>query len=423
MNFRVTVFTVLFCSILGFTHNLTAKQSDRITPNQFYGSDVERIQAALDSANRAGLPLVIPSENSRGTNCWIIDSAILLSSNSPLILDNCTIQLSDSCRDNMFRSANVGIGIEDPDWISNITIVGLGEVLLKGADNPRSTGDGHRVLTLSPETATHWRKSYGTDAGKEGRKQKGDWRNNMIMIAYVDGFILRNVTVERSHGWAISFERTHNAEISDIRFRNPEVNIIDGVEKKIYNRDGINLRHGCKYFRIDNINGINGDDLIALTSLSGEKTSGSLNSTQVTAAKWSGADDDTEQVFITNCQTNYTGVGIRASGEASIHNVYIDGVVTKARPDTPPPYGGSPYTLLVGGTGYGVPSIPGKIHSIYAMNLMGDGKSLILVQSAIANSVFMNGVYRGDAPEAITYTIDKSETKNITEINLIKIDY
>lgn len=392
-----------------------------ISPNDFQGSDIQRIQAAIDSANKSTGKVVIPALNANGTNSWIIDRAILLPSNMTVILDNCIIQLSDQARDNMFRSDNVGIGIVHPQWNHNIRIIGIGEVLLKGADNPRSTGDAYRTLTLHPEKG---RVSYGSDAGKEGVKQKGDWRNNMIQIAYVDGFKIKNVTLQNSHAWAISFERTRNAELSALRFVNPEYITIKDRQVKVYNKDGINLRHGCKYFRINDITGINGDDLIALSSLDAAPyyhTSGDVNSYQVTSTKWHGPEDDTEQVFITNCQTNYTGVAIRASDSASIHHVYINGVITKARPDTPPPYGGSPYTVLIGGRGYGDASVQGKINNIYATNLVGDGKSLILVESPVVDCQFMNGIYTGKAPAAITYTIDKQATKNIVEVNLIKV--
>ena len=101
--------------------------------------------------------------------------------------------------------------------------------------------------------------------------------------------------------------------------------------------------------------------------------------------------------------------------------IVINGIITKARPDIPPPYGGSPYTLLVGGKGYGQVSIPGKINNIYAINLIGDGKSLILVESPIADCGFMNGIYTGSGSAAITYTNDKAETRNVGEVNLVKI--
>jgi polygalacturonase len=391
-----------------------------ITPNDFTGSDIERIQAAVNAAKATTHKIVIPQSNSNGGNSWKIDRAILLPGNMTVILDNCVIQLSDSCRDNMFRSDNVGVGITDPVWNHNINIIGVGYAVLKGADNPRSTGDAYRTLALHPAKG---RVSYGSDAEKEGRKQKGDWRNNLIQIAYVDGFTLKNVKIENSHAWAISFERCRNAELSDIRFNNPETIIVNGVEKKVFNKDGINLRHGCKYFRINNITGINGDDLIALSSLDAAPyyhTNGDINSYQVTSTKWNGPEDDTEQIFITNCQTNYTGVAIRASDSAGIHHVYVNGVITKARPDMPPPYGGSPYTLLAGGGGYGKSSVPGKINNIYAMNLVGDGKTLVLIESPIADCVFMNGVYTGQGTSAIKYTIDKTDVKAVQEINVIK---
>lgn len=398
----------------------SSQKNQVITPNDFKGSDTERIQAAIQSAVKTTKKVVIPIQNANGTTIWMIDRAILLPSNITVILDNCTLQLSDKSRDNMFRSDNVGPGISNPIWNHDISIIGIGEVVLNGADNPRSTGDAYRTLTLSNEKG---RVSYGSDAGKEGTKQKGDWRNNMIQIAYVDGFKLRNLSIKNSHAWAISFERSKNVELSTLRFHNPEYIPIKGQQIKVYNKDGINLRHGCKYFRIDNITGINGDDLIALSSLDAAPyyhNNGDINSYQVTSTKWSGPEDDTEQIFITNCQTNYTGVAIRASDQASIHHVYINGVITKARPDTPAPYGGSPYTVLVGGRGYGDDSVRGKINNIYATNLIGDGKSLILVQSPIADCQFINGIYTGDAPAAITYGLDKNLTSNIIEVNLIK---
>src|SRR5690606_15665893 len=159
----------------------------QITPNGFTGTDTERIQAAIEAAKGTTDMVVIPKRNANGTQIWKIDSAILLPDNMTVILDNCIIQLSDKSRDNMFRSDNAGIGITDPEWNHNISIIGVGDVVLKGADNPRSTGDGARTLSLNPGEEQNWRVSYGSDAGKEGAKQKGDWRNIMILMVDVDG--------------------------------------------------------------------------------------------------------------------------------------------------------------------------------------------------------------------------------------------
>jgi polygalacturonase len=399
-----------------FLVGCSSQNAGDITPNQFEGSDIQRIRAAIDAAEGRTNKVVIPSRNSNETNIWLIDSAILLPSNMTIILDNCTVQLSDKCRDNMFRSDNVGIGITDPEENYNISITGIGNVYLKGAENPRATGDGARTLVSSPQKG---RVSYGSDAGKEGMKQKGDWRNIMILMAYVDGFKLKNVNIENSHGWAVSFERTKNAHISDIWIDNPEEIEINGKKVKVSNKDGIDLRHGCKNFQIYNISGRTGDDFIALSSLdtgSDYHETGSINSSMVTTRKYRGEDDDTEQIVITNisCQTKYRGIAIRASDSASIHNVYIDGLITKS-------WDGYHNSILIGGRGYGSPSLPGKINNIYAMNLNGDGRSLVLIEAPVANCHFMNGIYRGSGDNIITYSIDKSETTNVITQNLMKI--
>ena len=408
----------LFVLVLFSSHQQVSAQrkhqpnTQDITPNSFKGSDVERIQAAINTAKKTTHKIVIPKRNSNGTNIWKIDSAILLPGNMTVILDNCIIQLSDSSRDNMFRSDNVGIGIISTTWNNNISIIGVGDATLKGADNPRSTGDGARTLVLTPQAG---RVSYGSDAGKEGRKQKGDWRNIMILMAYVDGFKLRNVTIKNSHAWAISFERTLNADISDITFDLPEEQIVNGNKVIVHNRDGIDLRQGCKNFRISNISGNTEDDFIALSNLGvvdPKRKIGDLNSTMVTAPGWHGAQDDIEQITITNitCQSNTRAIAIRATDSAGVHNVYINGVIAKTRYNN----------MLVGGKGYGKPSLPGKINYLYTMNLIGDGQALILVEAPIADCVFMNGVYTGSGTEAISYNTEKEKLVNIKEINIIK---
>lgn len=356
----------------------------------------------------------------------MIDSAILLPSGMTVILDNCTLQLSDSCRDNMFRSDNVGIGIADPAWNENIAIIGVGSAVLKGAANPRATGDGLRNLSLNPAPNHNKdRSSYGTDAGRIGRKQKSDWRNFMILMAYVKGFELKNVRIEYAHTWAVTCERVHHAEISNIRLYTPQYRYVGGERKHTFNNDGIDLREGCKYFRIDDITSVNGDDCIALSALDmGPEyhTNGNVDSFQVTSTRHSGPEDDIEHVYITNVKTNYTGVALRASDNASIHHVYIDGVITAADPTVTPPYAGSPYVILVGNRAYGKPSEKHRIHDIYVMNVIGDGLRLIDVKSPVADCVFMNAVYTGDkAPAAVTYREGiREQCVNIQEINLVK---
>ncbi len=400
--------------------------SKEITPNDFTGTDAERIRQAISAADGTTNLVRIPKANANGTNIWKLDEAILLPSDMTVMLDNCTIQLSDSCRDNMFRSDNVGAGIENPGWNRNIHLVGIGNVVLKGAKNPRSTGDGARQLTFDPDEEqkkANWRVSYGTDAGKPDRKQTGDWRNIMILVAQVKGFSLKNVRIENSHAWAVSFERTHNAELSDIYLYNPEEIKVDGREVKVFNKDGIDLRQGCKNFRISNISGFTADDFIALSSLDVRSAlnpaNGSLNSTMVTRSRWYGPEDDTEQIFITNisCESIYRGVAIRASDSASIHHVYVEGLISKEGKRK----GSRHNAVLIGGKGYGRISEPGKLNNIYVMNVMTAGHSAVMIEAPVADCHFMNIFYSGHEKDIIHYAMDRSEMKNITETNLKKV--
>jgi hypothetical protein len=343
-----------------------------------------------------------------------------------VILDNCIMQLSDKCRDNMFRSDNVGIGISDPQWNHNIAIIGQGKAILRGANNPRATGDGLRNLSLNPAPNYNKdRSSYGSDAGKEGKKQKSDWRGFMILMAYVDSFQLRDVTIEYAHTWAVTFEKVHHADISRIRIHCPQYRMLNGKRIHTFNNDGIDLREGCKYFRIDDITSVNGDDCIALSALDmGEKyhKNGDINSFQVTSCAHRGPEDDIEHIYISNIKSNYAGVALRTSDSASIHHVYINGVTVAKDPQVTTPYKGCPYTLLVGNRGYGQATKVPHIHDIYAQNLIGDGRMLIEVKSPIRDCVFMNGIYTGQLADGPIVWRDNTRelSRNVTEINLIK---
>lgn len=394
-----------------------------ITPNQFEGTDTERILQAIEAAKNTSHLVRIPHQNANGKNVWMIDSAILLPSHINIVLDNCTLQLSDQSRDNMFRSDNVGWGITNPGWNQDIHITGIGRAVLRGADNPRATGDGARQLTLDPQKeqdAGNWRVSYGSDAGKSGVKQKGDWRNIMILMAYVNGFSLENVQIENTHAWSVSFERVRYADIIDIQIDNPEFVNVNGQERMTSNKDGINLRQGCKNFRIDNISGRTGDDFIALSSLDTKpgapKPHGDINSTMVTSSRYYGPEDDTEEIVISNisCTNKYRGIAIRASDSARIHHVYINDLIFKGidnRYDA----------ILLGGKGYGNMSEPGGISHIYAMNVIGNGLSLVRIEAPVKDCHFMNGMYRGENESPTLYSIDETEVENVTELNWIKV--
>ncbi len=74
-------------------------------------NDSERINNAILGRDIDGTVVIEPKENGEP---WLLDSAILLPENTMVIIRNCKIKLSDNCRDNFFRTANCGMGIDEP---------------------------------------------------------------------------------------------------------------------------------------------------------------------------------------------------------------------------------------------------------------------------------------------------------------------
>src|SRR5436190_2745905 len=198
--------------------------SSEITPNIYKGlgySDTKKIQLALNDATALGQRLVIGYNDERSSNLWLIDSAVLLASNTDILIKNAKLKLTDSARDNIFRTANCGFGITNPAStpIENISIVGNGNAILEGADNPRSSGDYKKTLTLMPDYS--FTQSYGTDAGKAGRSQTGDWRNYGVIIAYASNVVVSGLSLNYLHAYGISFQRTNHVRVRDIEINMP----------------------------------------------------------------------------------------------------------------------------------------------------------------------------------------------------------
>ncbi len=246
-------------------------------PNDYAGTDSERIAAAVDAGvqyhnGTVVIPPRVPDKVA-DRDYWLLDSAILLPSDTTLTLKSCTLKLSDKCRDNFIRSANCGAGIEKVAPIKNVCVVGSGDAKLVGADHPRATGDSGKK---------HGERTYGTDAGKEGESQTGDWRNIGILFANVDKFAIRNVTIVDAHAWSVSLEKCANGIVENLRFDSTETREIDGRSVKVLNVDGLDLRKGCRDVVVRGISGRTGDDLVAITAIVPKaKKGGVFGSTEV----------------------------------------------------------------------------------------------------------------------------------------------
>jgi len=303
-------------------------QEAYLTPNHYpQGSQIERIQQAIDEAVKTTGKVMIPRYDVvEETTVWRIDEAILLPSDLELELNNCTIKLSDYSRDNFIRSANAGLGISDIKPLRNIRIVGKGNVVLEGADNPRSTGDHNKRLSLNPGKG--FSQSYGSDAGKPGENQKGGWRNHGIILAHVDGFEITGIKLKDYHAHGIVLERARNGLVRDITFDVRQAVNIDGMDRTVLNQDGLGVRFGCRNIIIDRCKGRSGDDFINIGLTDTGVPAGKENVNVVSGAVYAGAQDDIANIYLQNWQDFYSishkAIRIMPIGNLNIRNVFIE---------------------------------------------------------------------------------------------------
>ncbi len=419
--------------------------------NDFIGNtDSAILESAVNNCEN-GIVIIPPRKQSTepDRDYWLIDRAIIVPENTTIVLQNCKIKLSDKCRDNFFRSANCGFGIDNIEKIKNIHIKGEGLCILEGADHPRATGDASKTLACpcpkKPEDILKYadwvsdehRKSgeldfwdehmhsYGTDAGKDGEVQKGDWRGIGILFANAEYFSIENIKIVGSHGWAISLEDCSHGRLEQIEFDASMSKEIDGMLHNTENQDGIDLRCGCHDILIQNITGGTGDDIVALTAIKSLNSdffpAGTLGRTHITNNDYTNRDADIHDIIIRNIK-GYSKGGLcfhvrLLPVNTKIYNIIIDGVI-----DTSPEGFRAGGVILLGehDTAYGDNPYDG-ISNISISNVICDSKEAILVLGYIKNSVITNIINRN--PECpVINVVRKDGMKNVATSNLLTIE-
>jgi hypothetical protein len=212
---------------------------------RFFGkTDAETIQNAIDYAESMQLgEVVIPRYNARTNGMqWDIDTCILLPSDMTILLDGCYMRMVDDVISNMFRNKNAwtkeGNTLEGEQH--NIRIIGRGNAVIDGGKPSALCEQMHRDF---PD------------------KYPSMQVNLLLFLHNVRDFEVRNIRFTNSRWWATCFMYCRRGRIADLDFR---------MYATIENQDGIDLRIGCEYITIENITGITGDDVIALTALPNE---------------------------------------------------------------------------------------------------------------------------------------------------------
>lgn len=395
----------------------TTPSSIMENPNSYSGTDSERIEQALAAASRLGVPVCVTARQPDGQSQrshWLIDRAILLPAQSTLVIENCAIKLSDTARDNFIRSANCGLGIRDIAPISDIHVVGIGKAELIGADRPRATGDSAKTLG---------ERTFGSDAGKAGESQKGDWRNVGILFAGVRHFSISNLTLRDLHCWGISLEYCSHGRLAALDFCATGWKMIDGGRQTFLNQDGIDLRRGCHDIVIDGVSGYTGDDLVALTGIPSQgRCAGELGSTMVSGSNMPGQSDDICKVVIHNvvgyCAGGHQIVRFLNTGGIKLHHVTLDGLM-----DTSPSGLRCHATLRIGDSNpaWGGVTPMGDTYGIIIRNVHASGKNAVMIAGSLCDAVISGVVNHNPDCEPISYASGREYTRNLQLSDLLTV--
>lgn len=407
-------------------------------------SDNEAIEEAIRRRESDGIVVIGEriAEEEPERRYWLLDRAILLPENTTIILRNCKIKLSDKCRDNFFRTANCGMGIEFPEPISNVHIKGEGFSLLEGADHPRAVGDASKTLTrpcpytvedlckYAPWIPEERRKSgelifeerhnhsYGTDADKAGESPMGDWRGIGILFANAEHFSISGIKIVDSHGWAISLEACSYGRVEKIEFDMRMSKMIDGMLHNMENQDGIDLRNGCHHVVVSDITGRTGDDVIALTAIAGDAymAGGSTCNTHVMHNDWSKRDASIHDVIIRNviAYSNLCYVVRLLSCNTEIYNVVVDGIIDS----TPEPTGHSATMAIGSADGNYGKNLPDGMKHITISNVICNGtKAGINISGYLKDSTITNVVNKNPSVPLIR-VVRENALGNVEMTNL-----
>lgn len=400
----------------------TAAQVDSelvpVSANDFEGTDAERINQAIAVAATSGRRVIVPAVNrcdGGPRDIWLLDSSILVRSNTVLELHNCHIKLSDRCRDNFIRSANCGLGITQIEPMQNIHIRGVGHVVLEGADHPRATGDSGKTLG---------KRTYGTDAGIASESQTGDWRNIGILLAMVENFSIEDLFVKDSHAWAVSLERCAHGRLRDLSFASTQSKMIDGQREVILNQDGIDLRLGCHDIVIENITGHTGDDLIALTAIPvTDSQAGSTTSTMVSSCELrDNGQDDIRHIVLRNikghCRGGHHIVRLLNTPGARMYGILLDGLI-----DTSPEGVRCRAAVKIGDHNYGGGVAPlGDTRRIIINNVISKAAHTVLVGGTLADSIISNIIRYGSGGDVLTVVQGSESVRDVTVTNAVVLN-
>ena len=308
-------------------------------------SDSDAIEACMASANTLDGEKTIVFDG----RDFLIERAILVSSNTHIIVDDCQIKQENLVFDNIFRGANFQVDPNDPNGYllgvapqTNIRITGKGHARLVGTDRPQASF--HSGLD-------HIQFQVGDFWG---------WRTHAMSFAFCDGFELSGLEFSQTMGWAVCFFHCCNVHVHDL-----------AIYSNVKNGDGINFRSGCHHCTACNISGFTSDDTVACTALHsyGIRRSYPIGNAVYPSEPFDNlypeGSEDIHHIRILNIKTGgyHHGVICLAARGNQVHHIHIENIHETDQ-------GHRKSTVKIY-TGYGSGYTAGDIHDITIKNVIG----------------------------------------------------
>ncbi len=326
-------------------------------------TDSEAIECCFAAANmvKGEKTIVFDGKDYR------IDRAILVGSDTTIVIDNCTIKQNDFVFDNVFRGNNLVIHAIHPyaepldvTPISNVKIIGKGDAYIIGTDKPQT---GYHPFF------NEYQKMVGDFFG---------WRTHMFNFSCGTHIEIADLKLRQTMGWAVSFDNCQQVHVHDI-------DIVSNVK----NGDGIDFRSGCNHCVVENITGFTSDDTVACSALScGKKErplSRYLSVSEPYNSSHENIDGSVHHITIRNIHTggHHHGVICLSAQGNQVYDIDIENVVETTDGDREA-------TVKIY-TGYGDGYNKGDIHDIRVKNVVSEkAKYAVMVACEPKNVTFEN---------------------------------
>ncbi len=345
----------------------------------FFKKGTEYISGLIEESLLAGLRAAAVLGN------WEIESEIRIPSDFTLVLDGCHLKMADGVYSNMFvnRLCGTAEGKRSSNFDRNIAIIGKNGAIIDGGNYNGLSERSHSQNGLPPI-----------------------WKNNLILMANVEGFEISGLACKNQRWWALNFLFCRNGHIHDMDFEasdlscDSEGNITHGVSIQRYddivvkNADGIDLRQGCRNIVIENITGFTEDDTVALTGLKGELEKEFFVE---------GLETDICNVSIKNVAASALCSIVRLlnQGGIKLHDILIDGVTDTSAASVHMSRG--EFGVRIGDNHmYGERhSLPGETYGITVKNVRSRGARAALALAGTVENLCMENIEAFDSAVAM----------------------